>query len=169
MVDLGSKHGVSQIFMLQQFSIVISHWSGLAVIGVTFLFTIIRFLILGLFFSCRILVVSTTQTRKSALQIMARIMMIGSLTESHPSPQVSMIALCEDIDMDDLGTSSESVLLHWQLVLVSAVAGASVIVVVVVVVGVGVEFVAAAVVVGKVVVVNTLGVSHLDPSKSPIH
>lgn len=37
---------VSQIFMLQQFSIVISHWSGLAVIGVTFLFTIIRFLIL---------------------------------------------------------------------------------------------------------------------------
>lgn len=69
---------------------------------------------LGLFFSCRILVVSTTQAKKSALQMMARIMMIGSLTESHPSPQVSMIALCEDIDIDDLGTSSESVLLHLE-------------------------------------------------------
>jgi hypothetical protein len=46
----GSKHGVSQMFMLQQFSIVISHCSaggcGLYVSG-TFLFTMIRFLILG--------------------------------------------------------------------------------------------------------------------------
>lgn len=84
---LGSKHGVSQMFILQQFSMVISHWSGLAVRGVTFLFTIIRFLILGRRLRCNILVMRTAQIRHSKPQSIPNTISMGSRMGSHPGEQ----------------------------------------------------------------------------------
>lgn len=79
------KLTVSQMFMLQQFSIVISHWSGwgLLVNGVMLLLTMIRFLILGLFLRWQICLMSITTATMRVKQISISIVVIESFRSLH--------------------------------------------------------------------------------------